>query len=162
MYEELTSLKKKQNDLKKSLNGKFKLLRNDFDNWKQQDPPIVLPDNPNKFTQISTHDSNKNLQNQDSKNRNTKKDHFKEKDKLIQLRNELSDLEIGEEVLAKWSDDGWYYRCIIIDKLSSMNNKKYLVEDNLKEREEIWREDIVFNEFKIELHVSLFVFFLIF
>lgn len=43
MYEELLSLRKKHKYFSKELEGKFKVLRNDFDEWKSHEPKIVLP-----------------------------------------------------------------------------------------------------------------------
>jgi hypothetical protein len=56
------------------------------------------------------------------------------------LRKKLSVLEVGEEVLAKWPDDGWYYRSVILEYLG---NGQYRIEDSLSDIETIYREDII-------------------
>jgi hypothetical protein len=61
-------------------------------------------------------------------------------EKLMRLRSGLSRLEVGEEVLARWPDDGWYYRSIITE---SLGNHQYKVEDSLKDVEVLAREDII-------------------
>lgn len=61
-------------------------------------------------------------------------------EKLMRLRSGLSRLEVGEEVLARWPDDGWYYKSIITE---SLGNHQYKVEDSLKDVEVLFREDII-------------------
>lgn len=60
--------------------------------------------------------------------------------KLIKLRKKLPQLEVGEEVLARWPDDGWYYRSIVKEYLGDY---KYKVEDSLRDCEVLYREDII-------------------
>ena len=43
MYDELLSLRKKHKHFSKELEGKFKVLRNDFDEWKSKEPKIIIP-----------------------------------------------------------------------------------------------------------------------
>ena len=43
MYEELLTLRKKHKYFSKELEGKFKVLRNDFDEWKSREPKIIVP-----------------------------------------------------------------------------------------------------------------------
>jgi hypothetical protein len=59
---------------------------------------------------------------------------------LENMRNNLSELTIGEEVLAKWSDDGWYYKSIV---RTQCGNQKYIIEDINKTQETVLREDII-------------------
>ncbi|KAI0238962.1 hypothetical protein LSAT2_010272 [Lamellibrachia satsuma] len=47
---------------------------------------------------------------------------------------------MGEEVLARWSDDGWYYRGTV---RQDCNDGSYLVEDSAGCFEKIGREDII-------------------
>ncbi len=56
------------------------------------------------------------------------------------LRKKLAVLEVGEQVLAKWPDDGWYYRSVIVECLG---NGQYRIEDSLSDTETIYREDII-------------------
>uniref|UniRef100_A0A1I8GUR1 Tudor domain-containing protein n=1 Tax=Macrostomum lignano TaxID=282301 RepID=A0A1I8GUR1_9PLAT len=55
-------------------------------------------------------------------------------------RRDTSELKPGEEVLARWSDDGWYYRCIVVGPAApeeeegvaddaGENGRRYVVED---------------------------------
>ncbi|GFR58513.1 von Willebrand factor A domain-containing protein 3B [Elysia marginata] len=59
---------------------------------------------------------------------------------LIELRKQLEHLRPGEEALARWSDDGWYYRGII---RQYHGDYSYDVEDSTGFIERIWREDLV-------------------
>ena len=43
MYTELLGLRKKHKSLKSDLEGKFTVLRHDFDEWKKQEPPVIFP-----------------------------------------------------------------------------------------------------------------------
>ncbi|XP_012936015.1 uncharacterized protein LOC101846493 [Aplysia californica] len=60
--------------------------------------------------------------------------------RLIQLRKTLAQLRPGEEVLARWSDDGWYYRGMV---RQSHDDCSYSLEDSTGFVERIWREDII-------------------
>ena len=59
---------------------------------------------------------------------------------LLELRQSLASLPEGEEVLARWSDEGWYYRGIIRHDCA---DGSYLVEDSIGDLEKIWRENII-------------------
>ncbi len=61
-------------------------------------------------------------------------------DELERMRTTLPELSIGEEVLAKWSDDGWYYRSLV---KQSCGDFKYKIEDVNKVSLEVTREDII-------------------
>ncbi|XP_074651656.1 von Willebrand factor A domain-containing protein 3B-like [Tubulanus polymorphus] len=60
----------------------------------------------------------------------------------VQLEMRLANLPLkeGEEVLARWSDEGWYYRGTIA---KVYKDNLYLVEDACNDLEQIWREDII-------------------
>ena len=47
-------------------------------------------------------------------------------------------LDYNSEVLARWSDDGWYYR----GRVSQTNESGCVVEDSMGHEEEILYEDI--------------------
>jgi hypothetical protein len=143
MYEELLTLRKKQKSYKSDLDGKFKVLRQDFDEWKKQEPPVILP-NPNLY--IYQENKDKIVENvrlnelvvkpaTPPQQRDLSVD-----EKLLKLRQELPQLRTGEEVLAKWPDDGWYYRSIVKEYLGDY---KYQVEDSLRDCEQVYREDII-------------------
>lgn len=153
MYEELLYLRKKHKNLRYDLEGKFTVLRHDFDEWKKQEPPVLFPD-PNKFIyeekgiQVTSpkiqhviHSPKKvepNVLYVKSPSPPAKELTIQEK--LLKLRAELPELKIGEEVLAKWPDDGWYYRSIVKENLGDC---KYQVEDSLRDMEQIYREDLL-------------------
>src|SRR5690349_20840931 len=61
-------------------------------------------------------------------------------DKMYQLRRELGQLSVGEHVLAKWPDDGWYYKSVVKEYLGDC---KYKLEDSIRDVEDIYREDII-------------------
>ena len=61
-------------------------------------------------------------------------------EELENFRRRLPELTIGEEVMAKWSDDGWYYRSLV---KQNCGNFKYKIEDVNKVLIEMSREDII-------------------
>jgi hypothetical protein len=163
MYDELLYIRKKNKSLKSDLEGKFKVLRQDFDEWKAQEPPVILPD-PNKYIYQSDQKLEKKKRSKKNKNEEKIIETIKEENSIIQpnvlitkppsqtqteltleqklrkLGKELPELNEGEEVLAKWPDDGWYYRSIV---KKNVGDNKYQVEDSLKDIEIIKREDII-------------------
>lgn len=57
------------------------------------------------------------------------------------LRRKLSNLEIGERVLAKYPEDGWYYHSTIVEGLG---DGKYRIDsDNSSDYQVIFREDLI-------------------
>lgn len=67
-------------------------------------------------------------------------DNLTPEQKILKLRRELPPLQPGEEVLARWPDDGWYYRSVIKEHLG---NFRYRIEDGLRDEEEMERENII-------------------
>ncbi|XP_046854173.1 von Willebrand factor A domain-containing protein 3B-like isoform X2 [Xenia sp. Carnegie-2017] len=65
-----------------------------------------------------------------------------EKDPAVAKRRVPLTLQKGEEVLARWSDDGWYYRGTVHEDKGG----NYLVEDSVGNMEEISREDIITDD----------------
>ncbi|XP_013387557.1 von Willebrand factor A domain-containing protein 3B [Lingula anatina] len=59
---------------------------------------------------------------------------------IVRLRQSLPPADVGEEVLARWSDDGWYYRGTIRENCGDCS---YFVEDGAGDMERIYREDII-------------------
>lgn len=59
---------------------------------------------------------------------------------LLELRKSLPVLREGEEVLARWSDEGWYFRGIVQQDCGDFS---YIIEDSTRMCEKIWREDII-------------------
>lgn len=59
---------------------------------------------------------------------------------LLLLRKSLPRLREGEEVLARWTDEGWYFRGIVKEDCGDYS---YIVEDATHQFEKIWREDII-------------------
>nr|KAG5692189.1 hypothetical protein BaRGS_008735 [Batillaria attramentaria] len=60
--------------------------------------------------------------------------------RLMRLRRTLPALQAAEEVLARFRDDGWYYRGTVQQNLGDCS---YIVEDATGYIERIWREDII-------------------
>lgn len=139
MYDELVLLRKKQKNYKSDLEGKFKVLRNDFDEWRKQEPPVVLP-NPNLHLYEKARDESSSKKVVVTSPPSSQRDASTTEQKIAKLRADLPELRPGEEVLAKWPDDGWYYRSIVKDYLGKY---RYQVEDSLRDVEQIYREDIV-------------------
>lgn len=173
VHEELSKIKDTQKKIKHDLNGKLKLLRNDFEEWKNQEPTILIPD-PNKYIHIVDTTKDKKPVKHEPKihiieNSASPKPQLRSpspsrspvrvvsaqssirrspsprreltvNEKMLKLRFELPRLNIGEEVLAKWPDDGWYYRSIVKEDLGDC---KYQVEDSLRDVEQMFREDII-------------------
>lgn len=65
---------------------------------------------------------------------------IKVKSSLLELRKSLPVLREGEEVLARWSDEGWYFRGIVQQDCGDFS---YIIEDSTRMCEKIWREDII-------------------
>eukprot|EP00105_Crassostrea_gigas_P022697 XP_011442307.1 PREDICTED: uncharacterized protein LOC105338748 isoform X2 [Crassostrea gigas] len=59
---------------------------------------------------------------------------------LLKLRKSLPCLREGEEVMARWSDEGWYFRGVV---KQDCNDFSYIIEDSTRMCERIWREDII-------------------
>ncbi|CAL1540981.1 unnamed protein product [Lymnaea stagnalis] len=63
---------------------------------------------------------------------------------LLKLRRDLPPIKETEvDALARWLDDGWYYRCHIIRCYS---DQSYDMKDSTGLVERIWREDIISDE----------------
>ena len=194
MYDELLNLRKKHKHLSKELEGKFKVLRSDFDEWKHKEPRIILAEppaqpasksksKPHKSDAKKSSDQEKEeltpksakaksspppaesspSERESSKERRRDRKVNKERksssepsipvikappppneltvqEKIMLLRNNLPRLHVGEEVLARWPDDGWYYRSIVKETLGDY---EYKVEDSLKDVETLPRDDII-------------------
>lgn len=72
---------------------------------------------------------------------------------LLKMRQTLPELQTGEEVLATWPDDGWYYKSIVKRKL---NEYKYEIEDINKQIEVVSREDIISESDMADLRFEKF------
>ena len=67
-------------------------------------------------------------------------------------------LKPGQEVLARWSDDGWYYRGVVV---KGGADEKYIVRDATGYTESIFLEDILLdsdNEFQVVQVILLILF----
>jgi hypothetical protein len=71
---------------------------------------------------------------------------------LERIRKNLPKLEKNEQVLAKWSDDSWYYFGTIKEVVSKYT---YIVVDANNYEEEIARENIVTSEQSLDAGVSV-------
>ncbi|XP_028400268.1 von Willebrand factor A domain-containing protein 3B-like [Dendronephthya gigantea] len=65
-----------------------------------------------------------------------------DEDPAVENRPVPAPLQNGEEVLARWSDDGWYYTGTVRETAG----ENYLVEDSVGNMEEISRENIISDE----------------
>lgn len=61
-------------------------------------------------------------------------------EQLDHMRRTLPELNVGDEVLAKWPDDGWYYKSLV---KQNCGHYRYKIEDINKVSLEINREDII-------------------
>ncbi|XP_071086987.1 von Willebrand factor A domain-containing protein 3B-like [Haliotis cracherodii] len=59
---------------------------------------------------------------------------------LLEMRKSLPPVKDREEVLARWTDEGWYYRGRTVLNCQDFS---YMVVDSTGEAERIWREDII-------------------
>ncbi|RNA09590.1 von Willebrand factor A domain-containing 3B-like, partial [Brachionus plicatilis] len=83
-------------------------------------------------------------------------------DLILEYRAQLPELKVGEKVLAKWSDDNWYYRSTVEKKIDSKEpseeNFLYKIKDSASDHEEIYREDIIrFKDNKENFNIGDFV-----
>ncbi len=145
MYKELVNLEKNHQTLKTDLNEKLDSLRSELSELEKREIQVVLPD-PKHVTKRSRSGKEEVPDHDDDNNAEVKSSPKEKKQansleaKILKLRKRLPALKAGEEVLAKWEDDGWYYRSIVKE---SLGNHLYKVEDSLKDDEKIYREDIV-------------------
>ena len=62
---------------------------------------------------------------------------------ILGAQQRLPGLRVDQEVLARWSDDGWYYRGRVeADK----RDNQYIVRDSAGQLEVIVRDDIIVDE----------------
>ncbi|CAH1267973.1 VWA3A [Branchiostoma lanceolatum] len=64
-------------------------------------------------------------------------------EKAAVARHSLPKLGPGQEVLARWSDEGWYYRGTV---KQALGDDSYYIEDSVGDMERIFREDIITDE----------------
>ncbi|XP_021341552.1 uncharacterized protein LOC110442323 isoform X2 [Mizuhopecten yessoensis] len=76
----------------------------------------------------------------DDEKKSTNTGTLKVKSGLLEQRKSLPVLREGEEVLARWSDEGWYFRGIVQQDCGDLS---YIIEDSTRMCEKIWREDII-------------------
>ncbi|CAF1056301.1 unnamed protein product [Brachionus calyciflorus] len=110
IFNEFSGFIEHQKKLKNEIDQKFDTLHNYFKEYNDQKLPVIKP---YSNTIVIVNES---------------------------LKNELSDINKGAEVLARWPDDGWYYRSIVREYLG---NNQYLVEDSLKDCETFKGEDLI-------------------
>ncbi|CAF0820702.1 unnamed protein product [Brachionus calyciflorus] len=110
IFNKISSINKDQNIIKNEIDQKFNTLHNVFKQYNDQKLPV-----------IQSYSNTIVILNKS-------------------LKNELSDIKKGAEVLARWPDDGWYYRSIVREYLG---NNQYLVEDSIKDYETFNREDLI-------------------
>lgn len=126
IHDEFSNLKENHRDLKNQLDGKLRVLKNDFDEFKNQEPKV-----------IQIHSKSLNTQRPKSSKPHPS---MNLEQKLIKLRTDLPHLEEDDSVLAKWPDNGWYYHGHV-DKY--LGDFKYLISGNSRETREVYREDII-------------------
>lgn len=124
--EEFANLKKTNKSLQSSLGNKLRNLTTDFEEWKTQEPTIIIhPDriiNPVVKEKQKPHPS-LNLE-----------------QKLIRLRSELPHLMEAEPCVARWPQNGWYYKSTIKRYLGDYRYK--IIGEN-GESTEVYREDLI-------------------
>lgn len=57
------------------------------------------------------------------------------------MRNELRKLKVGDRVLARWPDDGWYYASVVRSNPDA--DARYKVENKLGAVKYVYREDLI-------------------
>lgn len=142
---EFTNLKEDHKDLRSNLGGKLRVLKHDFEEWKNQEPTIIKINANNKISKTSPQTSKPGHQ---SSSMNLEK-------KILKLRSDLPQLTEGEPVLAKWPENGWYYHSSINEYI---DDYKYDIRGDEGQQVEVYREDIIpthqkkihfFDEFNI-------------
>jgi hypothetical protein len=93
---------------------------------------MIIQINPNKVAKSVTPSQSR------PKSRSHSSMNFDQK--LLKLRKDLPELKIGDEVLAKFPANGWYYRSSVKDYLGDY---KYKINTGLNESVEVFREDII-------------------
>ena len=137
MYDEFIRMRKKQKSLKDYFGNEMFTLRRDFEDWKNQEPRII------ERTKIIEPPIVVNYEVVEKPPTPKPSVELTLEEKLLNLRQSLPELKVGDEVLAQWPDDGWYYRSRIKEKLSGY---KYLIEDSLRDCEKIYRENIILED----------------
>jgi hypothetical protein len=146
VHDELDDLKKRQTKAKKELSTKLKILRKDFDEWRHNEIPTKFNSKANNPKESDDDSQHFNFEKSNS-NSKALKEEKEEKDEsanaiLRKLRKELPQIAVGEEVLARWPDDGWYYRSIV-KEYENEEDYRYKIEDYLKDVISVYREDII-------------------
>jgi hypothetical protein len=152
MYEEMKRSKEENAREKDELKKEIKSLKKNLKNlMKQKQPRPPSSDNYLSLIQFKAEgdDLDKNLdlnleeqiQNQSDKLKPEINDLASSLDEeLIRMRESLCELMVGDEVLGKSNDDGWYYKCIVKEHYGS---HRYKLEDTGKNAFDLYREDIV-------------------
>ncbi|RNA42166.1 von Willebrand factor A domain-containing 3B isoform X1 [Brachionus plicatilis] len=104
----------------------------------------------------------KSLNNKEEKYGKNKKSKPVVKSTVLEYRAQLPELQVGEKVLAKWSDDNWYYQSIVENKIDFKESLKvnylYTIKNSASDHEEIYREDIIgFNDSNKNFSIGDFV-----
>lgn len=146
MHQELLEAKETQKRYKSEFKKQIKTLKNELKSKQTSDKDqqiSLLPDK--QIVPVSTLNKEANTIELKPPSKSTSKVNHHRKastinDELHKMRDNLCELTIGEEVLAKWNDDGWYYKSIVKSKSGS---HKYIIEDINRTQETVLREDII-------------------
>jgi hypothetical protein len=135
-------------------------IKNDENNDNDEEDDAILDDNMEinlkqqiKIIENKHHTNISKIQHQANTRENSAA--ISINDELSKLRKLLNELNIGDEVLAKSTDDGWYYKCLVKEYLG---NFKYKVEDVNKNIDELLREDIISELDAVNATIQVFIF----
>ena len=161
MFDEFVKLRRNHKKLKENLSEQIVVIRKEFEDWQHEEPKFIKIEVPAekvrkqkrpKVTKILSSVSTSPMPqttvittaSSPMPQKVTKSsESFVEvslNEMLIALRQSLSRLKVGEEILAKWPDDGWYYRSVITEYLG---DARYRIEDSINDSEVLYREDII-------------------
>lgn len=78
---------------------------------------------------------------------------------FLSMRRELGKLRVGDKVLSRWPDDGWYYPSVVRDYKRSRDDNdesRYKVENKLGAVKFVFREDLIHqipeNQAELKVH----------
>ena len=124
---EFSNIKETHKNLQSSLGSKLRNLTTDFEEWKNQEPKIVI--HPNKIL----NPKNEKVKQKPHPSLNLEQ-------KIVRLRSELPHLIENEPCVARWPQNGWYYKSTVKRYLGDF---KYRIIGESGETVDIYREDLI-------------------
>lgn len=161
MFDEFLKLRRNHKKLKENLSEQMTSIRKEFEEWQHEEPKVIKVEIPAKEKKVKrpktvvkahTSVSTSPMPEQPlittgsspiQRNSSSSSEKYVEvtlKEVIMKLRKTMPKLKVGEEILAKWPDDGWYYRSVITEYLGSA---RYRIVDSINDTEVLYREDII-------------------